>query len=110
MAHLKGDGMAVRDRWISLIFGVATGARATRTLLTPIGVVIFGVFTSLFVLLAILVDGLLDGNGEPYVFRTSKIRSLRSPGELTLGIGLYKKADGEFLALIDSVQIVTVEE
>ena len=60
MAHLKGDGMAVRDRWISLIFGVATGARATRTLLTPIGVVIFGVFTSLFVLLAILVDGLLD--------------------------------------------------
>lgn len=54
--------------------------------------------------------GLLDKNGDPHVFRTSKITSLRSPGELTLGIGLYEKAEGEFLALIDSVQIVKVGE
>ncbi|MCP4627771.1 MAG: isoprenylcysteine carboxylmethyltransferase family protein [bacterium] len=48
--------MDIRDRWISLLHRIATGTRKTRTLLTPIGVVIFGVFTSLFVILAVLVD------------------------------------------------------
>jgi protein-S-isoprenylcysteine O-methyltransferase Ste14 len=48
--------MDIRDRWISLLHSVATGTRKTRTLLTPIGVVIFGVFTGLFVILALLVD------------------------------------------------------
>ncbi len=52
--------MGFRDRWISSLFRVTTGAKATRTLLTPIGLVIFGVFTSLFVLLAVVADGLLD--------------------------------------------------
>ena len=48
--------MDIRDRWIRLLYRVATGTRKTRTLLTPIGIVIFGVFTSLFVILAVLVD------------------------------------------------------
>jgi protein-S-isoprenylcysteine O-methyltransferase Ste14 len=48
--------MDIRDRWINLLHRVATGTRKTRTLLTPIGVVIFGVFTGLFVILAVLVD------------------------------------------------------
>ena len=48
--------MDIRDRWISLLHRVATGTKKTRTLLTPIGVVIFGVFTGLFVILAVLVD------------------------------------------------------
>ncbi len=38
----------------------ATGTRRTRTLLTPIGVLIFGVFTGLFVLTAVFVDRVLD--------------------------------------------------
>jgi len=48
--------MSIRDRWISLLHRVATGTKKTRTLLTPIGVVIFGVFTGLFLILAVLVD------------------------------------------------------
>jgi protein-S-isoprenylcysteine O-methyltransferase Ste14 len=35
---------------------VATGTKAVRTLLTPIGGVVFGLFTALFVYLATLVD------------------------------------------------------
>ena len=48
--------MGIRDRWISLLHRVATGTKKTRTLLTTIGVVIFGSFTGLFVILAVLVD------------------------------------------------------
>ncbi len=48
--------MNIRDRWIGLLYHVAIGARKTRTLLTPVGVLIFGVFTSLFAILAVLVD------------------------------------------------------
>ena len=51
--------MGIRIRWISLLHRAATGSKKTRTLLTPIGVVIFAVFTALFVILAVLVDRLL---------------------------------------------------
>jgi len=52
--------MSFRERWINLLHRAATGTRKTRALLTPIGVTIFGVFTALFVLAALLVDKLLD--------------------------------------------------
>ncbi len=52
--------MNLRERWIILLYKAATGARRTRTLLTPIGVTIFGVFTTLFVLAALLVDRLFE--------------------------------------------------
>ena len=48
--------MSIRDRLISLLHRAATGTKKTRTLLTPIGVVIFGIFTGMFVILAVLVD------------------------------------------------------
>jgi protein-S-isoprenylcysteine O-methyltransferase Ste14 len=48
--------MGIRDHWISLLHRVATGTRKTRTLLTPVGLVIFGVFTGLFVFLSLLMD------------------------------------------------------
>ncbi len=48
--------MSIRDRWINLLHRVAIGTKKTRTLLTPIGVLIFGVFTGLFLILAVLVD------------------------------------------------------
>ena len=51
--------MGIRDRWISLLHRAATGTKKSRTLLTPIGLIIFGVFTGLFVILAVLVDGWL---------------------------------------------------
>jgi hypothetical protein len=37
--------MRIRDRWISLLHRTATGTKKIRTLLTPIGLVIFGGFT-----------------------------------------------------------------
>ena len=47
------------ESWINFLHRVATGTKKTRTLLTPIGVMIFGVFTALFVFAAIIVDRLL---------------------------------------------------
>ena len=52
--------MKIRDRWINLLHQAAKGTRSTRTLLTPIGLAIFGVFTALFVLAAVVVDRLLS--------------------------------------------------
>ena len=52
--------MKIRERWIHLLHQAATGTQRTRTLLTPVGVTIFAVFTALFVLAAVLVDRLLS--------------------------------------------------
>jgi protein-S-isoprenylcysteine O-methyltransferase Ste14 len=52
--------MVIRERWINLLHRAATGSKSTRTLLTPIGVTIFGAFTAAFVLVAIVVDRLLS--------------------------------------------------
>ncbi len=51
--------MAFRKHWINLLHRTATGTQKTRTLLTPIGLTIFGLFTALFVIAAILVDRML---------------------------------------------------
>ena len=51
--------MHIRASWIDLLHRAATGTKKTRTLLTPIGVAIFGVFTALFLIAALWVDGLL---------------------------------------------------
>ena len=48
--------MSIREHWAGLLYRVATGTKTTRTLLTPIGVVIFGLFTAVFVFLAVLLD------------------------------------------------------
>ena len=48
--------MSIRDRWINLLHRAATGTRKTRTLLTPIGIIIFGAFTGVFVALSMLAD------------------------------------------------------
>jgi protein-S-isoprenylcysteine O-methyltransferase Ste14 len=52
--------MDIRETWINLLHRAATGTKKTRTLLTPIGVAIFGVFTALFVIAALWVDELLN--------------------------------------------------
>lgn len=51
--------MRLRDRWIDVLYRAATGTRKTRVLLTPIGLTVFGLFTTLFVLAGLLVDRLL---------------------------------------------------
>ena len=52
--------MTFRNRWINVLHRAATGSKKTRTLLTPLGVTIFGAFTALFVFTAIWVDRLLN--------------------------------------------------
>jgi protein-S-isoprenylcysteine O-methyltransferase Ste14 len=52
--------MDFRERGIDLFYRAATGTKKSRTLLTPIGVLIFGTMTALVVLAAILVDSLLN--------------------------------------------------
>ena len=52
--------MEIRGQWINLLHRAATGTKKTRTLLTPIGVTIFGAFTALFVIAALWVDRLLN--------------------------------------------------
>ena len=65
--------MTLRERWIDLLYRVATGTRRVRTVLTPVGLVVFGVFTALFVAAALLVDrlfglpGLLPEGARPAV-------------------------------------------
>ena len=48
--------MDIRDRWINLLHRAATGTKKRRSLLTPVGLVIFGIFTALFVILAQHLD------------------------------------------------------
>ena len=52
--------MSIRERWINVLHTAATGTRKTRTLLTPVGLVIFGAFSALFVLASVVVDQLLS--------------------------------------------------
>ncbi len=52
--------MGIRDRWINLLHRAARGTKKTRTLLTPIGITIFGAFSVLFVIAALWFDDLLD--------------------------------------------------
>lgn len=48
--------MDIRDSWINLLHRAATGTRKTRTLLTPVGLLIFALFTGLFIALSMLTD------------------------------------------------------
>jgi protein-S-isoprenylcysteine O-methyltransferase Ste14 len=58
--HRKGTRkLGIRERWINVLHRAATGTKRTRTLLTPIGVIIFGAFTAVFVFAALFVDELL---------------------------------------------------
>jgi protein-S-isoprenylcysteine O-methyltransferase Ste14 len=52
--------MGIREHWINLLHRAATGTKRSRTLLTPIGVAVFGAFTALFVFAALLVDRVLS--------------------------------------------------
>lgn len=51
--------MEAREKLIGAIYRVAPGTEKTRKLLTPAGILVFGTFTTLFILAAIRVDHLL---------------------------------------------------
>jgi len=48
--------MIIKARWIESLYKLATGTKRGRTLLTPVGAVIFGFFTTLFVVSALAFD------------------------------------------------------
>ena len=52
--------MGLKTRWIDFLYKVATGSRKFRNLLTPVGAIFFGLFTTLFVVAALLVDKFLN--------------------------------------------------
>ena len=51
--------MEFRKHWVNLLHRAATGTKKTRIVLTPIGLTLFGVFTALFVIIAVFIDRLL---------------------------------------------------
>jgi protein-S-isoprenylcysteine O-methyltransferase Ste14 len=51
--------MGFHEIWINFIHRAATGSKRTRTLLTPISVLVFGLFTAFFVFAAIIIDRML---------------------------------------------------
>ena len=77
----KGMSMEFHEHWVNFLHRAATGTKKTRLVLTPVGLVIFGVFTGLFVLAAILVDRLLGLPGfGPAGIRFSVARLLIAAG------------------------------
>ena len=87
--------MGIRDRWIGFLHRVATGTRKTRALLTPVGVVIFGVFTGLFVFLSLLMDKWLS---TPWPL-SSNLSRLMAVLFITIGIGLAAWSASHFIKL-----------
>jgi protein-S-isoprenylcysteine O-methyltransferase Ste14 len=48
--------MTIKSKWIEYLYRLATGTKRGRTLLTPVGAIIFGLFTTLFVISALAFD------------------------------------------------------
>jgi protein-S-isoprenylcysteine O-methyltransferase Ste14 len=48
--------MTIKARWIEFFYKLATGTKRARTLLTPVGAVVFGLFTTIFVVAALAFD------------------------------------------------------
>jgi protein-S-isoprenylcysteine O-methyltransferase Ste14 len=46
----------LKDKWVAFLYRVATGSRKFRNLLTPLGATFYGVFTAVFVVVALQVD------------------------------------------------------
>lgn len=52
--------MSIKEKWINFLYGISTGTKKVRNLLTPVGVIIFGAFIFIFVLAAIYIDNILN--------------------------------------------------
>ena len=85
--------MRIRDRWINLLHHTATGTKKMRTLLTPIGLVVFGIFTSLFVILAVFVDRWLS---LPWPL-SSELSWLIAAPLIAIGVGVTAWSASHFL-------------
>jgi protein-S-isoprenylcysteine O-methyltransferase Ste14 len=52
--------MGIRTSWIDFLYKSATGSKKVRTILTPVGAFIFGLFITIFIYFAILLDNSLN--------------------------------------------------
>ena len=52
--------MGLKAVWIDFLYKSATGTKKFRTILTPIGAIIFGLFTTFFIFIAIKIDTLFN--------------------------------------------------
>lgn len=76
--------MNLRESWVNLLYRVATGTKKSRNLLTPVGVVFFGLFTASFVLAGLLLDQVIPVNWPI----PGTIRALISIPILVAGLGV----------------------
>ncbi|MFC1859056.1 methyltransferase family protein [Thermodesulfobacteriota bacterium] len=51
--------MALKTKWIDILYNVATGSRRVRNFFTPIGAIFFGLLIFIFVIIALHLDRLL---------------------------------------------------
>jgi hypothetical protein len=52
--------MQLKKQWIDLLYQAATGSKKIRNIMTPIGAIFFGLFTTVFVVVALQVDKWLN--------------------------------------------------
>lgn len=52
--------MQLKNQWIDLLYNIATGSKKLRNIMTPIGAIFFGLFTTLFVVAALQADKWLN--------------------------------------------------
>jgi protein-S-isoprenylcysteine O-methyltransferase Ste14 len=51
--------MTLKNKWIDILYNVATGSRNVRNLFTPIGAIFYGLLIFVFVVIALHVDRLI---------------------------------------------------
>ncbi len=52
--------MSIKEKWVNFYYNISTGTKKVRTLLAPVGLIVFGTFVFFFVLAALSVDNLLN--------------------------------------------------
>lgn len=57
--------MTLKNKWIDILYNVATGSRKVRNLFTPVGAVFFGLLILVFIVIALYTDRLM---GLPDLF------------------------------------------
>jgi protein-S-isoprenylcysteine O-methyltransferase Ste14 len=58
--YLRGVDMSIREKWIEFIYKTATGSKKVRTLLTPVGAIVFFTFLILLMVVSKITDRLLN--------------------------------------------------
>jgi protein-S-isoprenylcysteine O-methyltransferase Ste14 len=60
LPEIGGIMVRTKNQWIDLLYSIATGSKKIRNIMTPIGAIFFGLFTTLFVVAALQADKWLN--------------------------------------------------